>query len=232
MQSSDPFVIRRSITIGLQEWKARRICRRDGKPKVVSAPKLSKESGAYQPVTHRYRQDAPRWGKLRQRLRGGKALEQVMDLARNFKIDSVGRLELSPPLSLPPQATLAEAVALMQRHQVGYVLICQDRRVLGIFTERDLIQRVLEPGRPLTLPLCACMTQEPVTVRRTESIASALRQMLKGGYRRLPVVDAAGLVVGILSVKRIVRYLVEHFPATIYNLPPAPDVVLPLREGA
>jgi CBS domain-containing protein len=155
-----------------------------------------------------------------------------MDLARNFKIDSVGRLELSPPLSLPPQATLADAVALMQRHQVGYVLICQDRRVLGIFTERDLIQRVLEPGRPLTLPLSACMTQEPITVRRTESIASALRRMLNGGYRRLPVVDAAGLVVGILSVKRIVRYLVEHFPTTIYNLPPAPDVVLPLREGA
>jgi CBS domain-containing protein len=155
-----------------------------------------------------------------------------MDLARNFKIDSVGRLELSPPLSLPPHATLAEAVQLMQKHHVGYVLVCQERRVLGIFTERDLIQRVLEPGRPLTLTLSACMTPEPMTVKRTEPIASALRLMLKGGYRRLPVVDAAGLVVGILSVKRIVRYLVEHFPGTIYNLPPAPDVVLPLREGA
>ncbi len=155
-----------------------------------------------------------------------------MDLARNFKIDSVGRLELSPPLSLPPQSTLADAVQLMQKHQVGYVLVCQERRVLGIFTERDLIQRVLEPDRPLTLALSACMTPEPMTVKRTEPIASALRLMLKGGYRRLPVVDAAGLVVGILSVKRIVRYLVEHFPGTIYNLPPAPDVVLPLREGA
>ena len=63
-------------------------------------------------------------------------------------------------------------------------------------------------------------------------IAAAVRKMEVGGYRHLPVVDGLGRPTGILSVKRIVHYLAEHFPATIYNLPPDPAVVPNEREGA
>jgi predicted transcriptional regulator len=56
--------------------------------------------------------------------------------------------------------------------------------------------------------------------------------MEEGGYRHLPVVDECSRVVGILSVKRIVHYLVEHFPNTVYNLPPDPNAVQQQREGA
>jgi hypothetical protein len=56
--------------------------------------------------------------------------------------------------------------------------------------------------------------------------------MEEGGYRHLPVVDESSRVVGILSVKRIVHYLVEHFPNTVYNLPPDPNAVQQQREGA
>ncbi|HMP01462.1 MAG TPA: CBS domain-containing protein [Gemmatales bacterium] len=155
-----------------------------------------------------------------------------MDLAKSLKVDSVARVELSPPVALDPSATVADAVALMRERRVGYVLICQERRVLGIFTERDLIHRVLEPGREMSLALSAVMTPEPLTVRRSEPIGAALRHMLKGGCRRMPVVDGSSHVVGVLSVKRIVRYLVEHFATTIYNLPPATATEPPLREGA
>ena len=55
--------------------------------------------------------------------------------------------------------------------------------------------------------------------------------MEEGGYRHLPVVDERG-PVGVLSVKRIVHYLVEHFPTTVYNLPPDPAVVPQQAEGA
>ncbi len=55
--------------------------------------------------------------------------------------------------------------------------------------------------------------------------------MEEGGYRHLPVV-VDDKPVGILSVKRIVHYLVEHFPATVYNLPPYSQAFLPRREGA
>jgi CBS domain-containing protein len=155
-----------------------------------------------------------------------------MDLAKNLKIDSVARLNPTPPFVLGPGQTVADALALMHREKVGCVLICAGERVLGIFTERDLMHRVLAAGKPLTAPLSLCMTPDPVMVHPKDSISAAVRKMEEGGYRHLPVVDEAGKAVGILSVKRIVHYLVEHFPATVYNLPPDPGVVPHEPEGA
>jgi len=155
-----------------------------------------------------------------------------MDLARNFKIDSVSRLNPSSPLRIGPGQTVAEAVEAMRQEGVGCVLVCEGERLVGIFSERDLMRRILAEGKPLTTPLRECMTPDPVVVRRKEPVGAAVRRMEEGGYRHLPVVDEAGLLVGGLSVKRIVHYLVEHFPATIYNLPPDPDVVQHEREGA
>ena len=128
---------------------------------------------------------------------------------------------------------MAEAVALMRQQRVGCVLVCRDdEQLVGIFTERDLMRRVLAAGMPLTVPVALCMTPDPVVVHPKEPIGAAVRRMEEGGYRHLPVVDEAGRPVGVLSVKRIVHYLVEHFPSTIYNLPPDPDVVPLEREGA
>ena len=155
-----------------------------------------------------------------------------MDLAKNLKIDSVSRLHPTPPLQVGPQQAVGDAVELMRREQVGCVLICSGRKLVGIFTERDLLRRVLAVGKPLTLPVSECMTPDPVVVHPKDPISAAVRKMEEGGYRHLPVVDEAGRPSGILSVKRIVHYLVEHFPGTIYNLPPDPDAVPQQREGA
>ena len=155
-----------------------------------------------------------------------------MELARNLKVESVCRLEPTPPLCLPPVRPVSEAVGLMRQHGVGCVLVCETGRLLGIFTERDLLRRVLAPSLGLEVPLSECMTPRPVCVQPTESIGAALRRMEEGGYRHLPVVDDAGRAVGVLSVKRIVHYLVEHFPATIHCLPPDPDVFPHAPEGA
>jgi CBS domain-containing protein len=155
-----------------------------------------------------------------------------MELARNLKVDSVSRLHPGPPLRVGPEQTVAEAVALMRQHQVGCVLVCRQEELLGIFTERDLMRRVLAAGQPLSLPVSACMTQQPVVIDPKESISTAIRRMEEGGYRHLPVVDPTGRPVGVLSVKRIVHYLAEHFPSTIYNQPPDPSVVPLEPEGA
>ena len=156
----------------------------------------------------------------------------LMDLAKSLKIDSVSRLHSSSPLRVSPTQTVAEAAALMRRERVGCLLVCEGEHMVGIFTERDLLRRVLAAGKPLTLTVAECMTRNPVAVHRKEPIGAAIRRMEEGGYRHLPVIDEAGQVVGVLSVKRIVHYLVEHFPATIYNLPPDLDVVQQRPEGA
>src|SRR5712691_11624484 len=128
-----------------------------------------------------------------------------MELANNLRIDSVSRLNPTPPRQVSPSGCVAEAV-------------------VGIFTERDLMKRVIAANKPLSLPVSEFMTSNPIVVHPKDPIRVAVRRMEEGGYRHLPVVNDRGRPLGILSVKRIVHYLVEHFPATVYNLPPDPGV--------
>jgi CBS domain-containing protein len=155
-----------------------------------------------------------------------------MDLAKTLKIDSVSRLHPTAPQKIAPTRTVREAIEIMRHDRIGCLVVCEGNRIVGIFTERDLLRRVLAPGKPLSTPISACMTPNPEIVDRKQPIAAAVRRMEEGGYRHLPVVDEAGNLIGVVSVKRIVHYLVEHFPSTIYNLPPNPGVVQQEREGA
>jgi CBS domain-containing protein len=155
-----------------------------------------------------------------------------MELFKTFKIDSVSRLQPTPPRCISPDLPIVDAVAMMRHDRVGCLLVLENRELLGILTERDVMRRVMGARLPLTTPVGDCMTRNPVTVGRKETISAALRRMEEGGYRHLPVVDECARVVGILSVKRIVHYLVEHFPNTVYNLPPDPAAVTQNREGA
>jgi signal-transduction protein with cAMP-binding, CBS, and nucleotidyltransferase domain len=155
-----------------------------------------------------------------------------MDLAKNLKIDSVSRLNPAPLRWVTPQQTVADAVEVMRREKMGCLLVCDADRLVGIFTDRDLLRRILAVGKALSAPLAEVMTPNPVVVHPKDPIRLAIARMEEGGYRHLPVVDEAGRPVGVLSVKRIVHYLVEHFPATIYNLPPDPGAVPHEREGA
>jgi signal-transduction protein with cAMP-binding, CBS, and nucleotidyltransferase domain len=154
-----------------------------------------------------------------------------MDLTHNLKSETVSRLKPTPPWSLQAAQPVADAIKLMREKKVGCVLVCEQGRIVGIFTERDLLLRVLAQHRSLRDPINECMTPNPITVHPKDPISCAIKRMQKGGYRHLPVV-IEDKPVGILSVKRIVHYLVEHFPAMVYNLPPHPQPIPPKREGA
>lgn len=156
-----------------------------------------------------------------------------MELARNLKVESILRLQPAPPVCLRPSASVAEAVEQMRAHRTGCVLVCAaDRSLIGIFTERDLLKRVVAPGLPLTTAISWVMTPDPATASPSEAIAAAVRRMQRGPFRHLPVVTESGCPVGVLSVRRLVHYLVEHFPSTICCLPPDPDSYPTEREGA
>jgi CBS domain-containing protein len=155
-----------------------------------------------------------------------------MELDRNLKIDSVSRLFPTPPHQIDPDQTVADAVELMRRENVGCLVVCRNGRLVGILTERDLMRRVFASSLPLTTPISGCMTPDPITVSSKESIRAAIDRMEKGGYRHLPVLDEKQRLVGILSIKRIVHYLVEHFPNLVYNQPPDPRAIPQKREGA
>jgi CBS domain-containing protein len=104
------------------------------------------------------------------------------------------------PLTLPPNATVKEACRHMRDRRVGAVLVtAEDRRLVGIFTARDAVHRVLAEGKNAArTQLSAVMTRNPTTMPPGKQAIEALRLMEDGRYRHLPIVDD-GKIVGIVS---------------------------------
>ena len=101
----------------------------------------------------------------------------------------------------PPGTSVREACRLMAEHQCGSVLVTERGRLLGIFTQGDLVRRVLAPGRDPNLTLLVeVMTEDPDTIRPRERVDEAIRRMDEFGYRHLPVVDA-GAVIGVVALR-------------------------------
>jgi len=135
------------------------------------------------------------------------------------------------PVIVEPQTSLRNAFELLKERGSGSVLICRNSRLVGIYTERDAL-RVMAGGDDLDVPIEQVMHADPVTVSTDSTLAEAIKKMSAGGYRRLPVVDEDGAPTGVLTVAGIIRYMVDHFPEAIYNLPPEPNAVTSEREGA
>jgi CBS domain-containing protein len=155
-----------------------------------------------------------------------------VELSRNIRVDSISRLDPNPPLGIDADVSVADAVEVMRRENTGCLLVTAGGRLVGIFTERDLLTRVLAKNRSLDTSVRAVMTSNPVTVAPKDPVRTAIRRMQKGGYRHLPVVDEEGRPVGVLSARRVVHYLVEHFPALVFNQPPSPNQFPETPEGA
>ena len=102
-------------------------------------------------------------------------------------------------LDLPATASAYDAACAMRGRDVGRVLVTEGGRLTGIFTERDLMNRVVACGRePKATPLAEVMTTDPTTIPPKATALEALRLMEDSGYRHLPVV-AGGRLLGILS---------------------------------
>ena len=102
-------------------------------------------------------------------------------------------------VDLPATASVQDATELMCESNVGSVLIMEQGRLTGIFTERDLVCRVVAVGRePRTTVLRDVMTARPDTIAPSALALDGLHMMTDGGYRHLPVV-AGGKVIGVIS---------------------------------
>ncbi len=112
------------------------------------------------------------------------------------------------PITLLPTATVAEAVEVMLKSDIGAVLIVDTQgELIGIFSERDLLLKVAGeyPAR-IQHPVSDFMTRRPETVRLSDSLAFALHKMDCGGYRHLPVVHE-GRLVGMVSVRDMLEHI-------------------------
>jgi CBS domain-containing protein len=129
----------------------------------------------------------------------------------------------SGAVSVEQDATVAEAIRRMQEHRTGCVLVTEGGTLSGIFTERDILAKLLGTAQDLAaIRVESVMTREPEALTPDDAVAFAMHLMSVGGFRHVPLVDAARRPVGIISVKDVIDYLVEFFPRQVYNLPPRP----------
>lgn len=104
-------------------------------------------------------------------------------------------------LTMSPDVTVRAAAREMKQRKVGAVMVEEAGKLVGIFTERDGLFRVLAEARdPDVTPLSAVMTARPTTISADRRLSHALHLMHDNGYRHLPVVEA-GAPVGMISIR-------------------------------
>ena len=126
---------------------------------------------------------------------------------------SVGRICIREVDFADADESAWQAAERMHQRSVGALIVLnQSKEPTGIITDRDLVERVMAKDlNPNTTEIKDVMTAEIKTISEDASIESALSLMRSGGFRRLPVVDTNGKLVGVLSLDDVLILLAEEF---------------------
>jgi len=154
-----------------------------------------------------------------------------MDYERSLPGVGVMSLELQPPLVLEVTSSVGDVIREMQQGSHGCALVTENKRLAGIFTERNVLLTVLGNDDVLMQPVATHMTADPVCVGTRDTVRQVLMSMYQGGYRHIPIVDANGQVAGCVRHKDIAECLVNHFAEYVLNLPPDPEQIARTPEG-
>jgi CBS domain-containing protein len=120
--------------------------------------------------------------------------------------------------AVAPQTTIAQAVARMNERRIGSLLVMDGDRLVGIFTERDVLTRVVpQQLDPRRTPVGEVMSRNPVTISPTRTVEEAMMAMTDTRHRHLPVVQG-GKVVGLVSIGDVTRWMVRDQQRTIEDL--------------
>jgi CBS domain-containing protein len=127
---------------------------------------------------------------------------------RSLMEDPVSALRPREPVTVRPTTTVCQAIQIMLARDIGSVLVVdQDAKLLGIFSERDLLTKVAGLAEPHGASTVRdFMTPNPETVTSADPLAFALHKMDGGGYRHLPVISG-GRPTGVISVRDLLRHI-------------------------
>lgn len=143
--------------------------------------------------------------------------------------DTITVLSPAEPICLRETATVHEAVqTMLGRRQAGVLVTDAEGRLAGIFTERDVLTRVV--GRDAdarTTSLSTVMTRDPDALSVRDRVARAVHSMSVAGYRTVPLIDAERRPIGVVTVSDVIRWLANLFPEAVLNLPPGEGLKRP-----
>jgi|TARA_B100000315_G_scaffold260546_1_gene322773 CBS domain-containing protein len=138
--------------------------------------------------------------------------------------DPIQTLEKQPMHKVKLGTSIAKIITKFQEKHTACVLVTSsDGKLEGIFTERDIIRKLVGKGLNHKAELVDnYMTPNPDTLLMNDPIAFALNRMYDGGYRHVPIVDENNVPVGLVSILDIVSHLAKYYSDAILNLPPDP----------
>jgi CBS domain-containing protein len=155
-----------------------------------------------------------------------------MELTEKLRQERIGHLPLTEIIVLHENTPVAEAVARMEEKRIGCVLIEKEGRLHGLMSERDVLVKYVGGAELDATPIRDLMSTKLETLSLENTMEEAIRTMVKGGYRHVPLVDAEMKILGMIRAIDIVDYIAEHFPAEVFNLPPHPEQKIVSPEGA
>lgn len=113
-----------------------------------------------------------------------------------------GELMTAAPTCCQPQHTVVDAAEMMQREDVGLLPVIDDeaKKLIGVLTDRDIVLKVVAAGRdPRETAVRDVMTANPIVSQAHESVDAVMERMAAHQVRRIPIVDKAGAIIGIVS---------------------------------
>ncbi|MBS0260774.1 MAG: CBS domain-containing protein [Planctomycetes bacterium] len=115
------------------------------------------------------------------------------------------------PICVAPQTPVRDVLAEMVARNIGCVIVEDSAQLLGVFTERDVLNKVALDEQNLSRPVSEFMTPNPATATKSDSIGYVLQGMDLGGYRHIPIVNSADIVVGMISSRDILRFMAVKY---------------------
>ncbi len=131
----------------------------------------------------------------------------------------------------PPTTTVGEAIKLMQERKAGYIVMAEKKKPVGIFTETDVVQKILGKETNWSFPVRDYMTPMPVCLTMQDTVGEAIDVMGRRRFYHIPLVNEKGELVNVISVRTLIRFLAEFYPAEVLNLPPVPNQIMESAEG-
>jgi len=154
----------------------------------------------------------------------------VMDRLPNACDQKVSILPTDDYVAVSPFTPLSQAIEAMKTDEGGCVIVSDDGRVAGIFTERDLLAKIFGENVDLETPIKEWMQPSVETLSPEATIGDAVRLMNEKSFRNIPLVKK-GELKGSISVFDIITYLAECYPKATMNLPPLPAQVMDTVDG-
>lgn len=135
-----------------------------------------------------------------------------MKLDSIYLSKSIGLLNPKEAKIVSPDTLVEKAIDILKSDSGGSVIITdRDEKLLGIFTERDVLKKIAGNQKSLKEEISLYMTPNPIGVEMTSPLGYALQLMSEGGFRHVPVVDESKTVLGVLSMKDVVDEIVKSF---------------------